>query len=295
MKELSVSIIIVNYNTKIYLRDCIQSILQTAKEISFEIIVVDNASSDGSIEMIKKEFKDINLICNTVNNGFAKANNQGISISQGKYLFFLNPDTLVLKDSISELMLFLERNLRCAIVGPKLYVNMQKKYHPSIRMFPNPRLAFVKFLPGAGLVLKVYNKFILNVDKTYKVEYLCGAALMIKKEVLEKIGIFDEKFFMYAEEADLCRRAYLAGFKVYYYPRAEVVHYGGKSSEQLSCISYKNMWESLLLYFKKYYKNADLKWFKLLLVVVLNVRLYLKLHNKKEEMRYRQLLEIINN
>ncbi|MCK5492041.1 MAG: glycosyltransferase family 2 protein, partial [Candidatus Omnitrophica bacterium] len=242
MKGLSVSIIIVNFNTKIYLRECIKSILQTTIGISFEVIVIDNASSDDSVEMMKHEFNDIRLICNTVNNGFAKANNQGIAISQGKYLFFLNPDTLVLKDSISGLGLFLDKNLRCGIVGSKLYVNIQKKYHPSIRMFPNPRLAFVKFIPGAGFILKVYNKFILNTDRTYKVEYLCGAALMIKKEVLYEIGVFDEEFFMYAEEADLCRRAHLAGFKVYYYPKAEVVHYGGKSSEPLSLISCKNMW-----------------------------------------------------
>ena len=114
MKAILVSIIIVNFNTKKYLRECIKSILQTTKGISFEIIVVDNASSDDSVAMIKQEFKSVNLISNTQNNGFAKANNQGISIAQGKYLFFLNPDTVVLENSILKLSSFLEKNQRCS-------------------------------------------------------------------------------------------------------------------------------------------------------------------------------------
>ncbi|MCK5592137.1 MAG: glycosyltransferase family 2 protein [Candidatus Pacebacteria bacterium] len=295
MKGVSVSIIIVNFNTKIYLRECIKSILQTTIGISFEVIVIDNASSDDSVEMMKHEFNDIRLICNTVNNGFAKANNQGIAISQGKYLFFLNPDTLVLKDSISGLGLFLDKNLRCGIVGSKLYVNIQKKYHPSIRMFPNPRLDFVKFVPGVGFILKVYNKFILNVDKTYKVDWLCGAALMIRREVLDEIGVFDEQFFIYSEEADLCLRTHLAGYDVCYYPKSEVVHLGRKSADQLSLLSDKYLWESKMLYYRKYFKDDDIKWFRLFLTIVFRVQLYLKINDKKHEMYYRQLLKIINN
>jgi len=232
-----VSIIIVNYNQKNLLNVCVKGILKVAPKIDYEIIVVDNASTDGSdaiIDKLKTKSQKLKVILNKKNLGFAGGCNVGIKESKGDYILILNPDIVVLENSIEKLYQFMEKNKNVGIAGPKL-LNPDKSIQSSCYRFPSWYIPILRrtFLGGLSWAKKKLDYYLMN-DFDHQggkgVDWLLGAALMIRKSMLDKIGLFDERFFLYFEDIDLCRRAKKSGWQVYYYPFSEMFHYYQRTS-----------------------------------------------------------------
>lgn len=262
------SIIIVSYNSKNYLKNCIDSILKYPPKLGedkYEIIIVDNNSKDGSVEFIEEtynKYKFIKLIKNNSNKGFSYANNIGIKNSNSKYYLLLNSDTEVFQNSINKLMDFFNESekskLKLGIAGPKI-INSDGSIQLSCRRFPSIlNAAFYTILAG----IKPDNRFSRNyklagIDraKPFKVDWVSGSAMMVSKAALDSAGLFDEKYFMYVEDVDLCYRMWEKDFKVFYYPFAEVLHHIGGSGENNSVLSQIRMQKSVLYFYIKTYKK----------------------------------------
>jgi GT2 family glycosyltransferase len=250
--------VIVNYNTKRLLKDCIESIYKETKGIEFDVWVVDNRSKDGSVEMIRRHFPQVKLIENTENLGFARANNQAISESNGEHILLLNPDTVVLNNAIGRMVRFMDTRPETGIAGCKVLNGDGTLQLACRRSIPTPGVAFFRLVglsrlfPRSRLMAK-YNLSYLNPDEPHEVDAVSGACLMIRKEVIEKIGLLDEAFFMYGEELDWCMRAKKAGWKVMYYPDAEIIHYKGESTASNSRKANFEFYKAMYLFHRKYF------------------------------------------
>lgn len=283
---MDISIIIVSFNTKNLLKKCLVSIFKFFKGINFEVIVVDNASSDDSIQAVRN-FDEVRVIQNKKNLGFGTANNQGAKISKGRWLFFLNSDAYLIDNSIAKLLEKLSKNPKIGTVGP-LILNENKTIQQSIGFFPNlPKIfywmSFIDDLPG-GELLKPYH---LDHDRFYhreqKVDWITGAAMLVKREVFEKIKGFDEKIFLYGEDVDLCYRIEKAGFQIVFSPLAKVIHLGRGSSERLSILAIAGEYKGLLYLYRKYrgalaqfFLQLLLKWGALLRILIFGILLQRK-------------------
>ncbi|MBN1593226.1 MAG: glycosyltransferase [Candidatus Coatesbacteria bacterium] len=230
-----VSIIIVNWNVKELLISCIESIRETAKSIRHEIIVVDNNSHDGSVDALAEGFPDVKVIKNLRNAGFAVANNVAARRALGRYICFLNPDTIIHEGALQAMIDALESDDKIGLVGPKL-LNEDGSLQPSARNFLtnlNLMMSHLMFKPIFSQRIRsklVYEDW--DHNETREVDWLVGACLMLRRTVLEEIGPFDEGYFMFHEDTDLCYRTKKAGYKVFFVHDAEVVHFGGRSCEQ---------------------------------------------------------------
>lgn len=232
---MDVSIIIVNYNTLNLTKDTIDSVLEKTKGISYEIILVDNASKDGSIKFFEKNYKDkIIFIKNKENLGFGRANNKGIEIAKGKYIFLLNSDTLLINNAIKILFDFMEENKKCGICGGNLYSINFEPMHSFKNKLPDIQSEFHEYInmfeKVKEKVLKKENDFNFSLLPK-EVGYITGADMLIRKEILNEIKGFDEDFFMYSEEAELTYRVKNKGYKVYSVPDAKIIHLEGKSTK----------------------------------------------------------------
>lgn len=261
-----VSIIIVSWNVKAELSSCIDSIYKSEALSSYEIIVVDNASSDDSVSHLKKNYPAVKVIENVDNLGFGRANNQAAKHAEGEYLFILNPDTVVLPSTLDELVDFMDVNQDIAMCGPRV-LNEDGSVQKSVKGFPTLKGAF-----GRHTIFKFFGLFRTDVRrwrnrgfdyaKNNDVDQLIGAALLIRRSVFEKHQGFDERFFMYYEEVDLCYRIKQAGERIVYYSEAEMVHLGGRSSKQVFAKKKFMMMQSLVLYLKK---HSESEWILVLL------------------------------
>jgi len=259
VKNINLSIIIVSWNVRKELADCLRSVENNKPDCEFEIIVVDNASSDGTVEPIQKEFPHTTVIANHDNRGFSAANNQAIKIAKGEYLLLLNPDTIVHKNSLDNLIKALDENPDAGISGPKL-IDENGILCPSIGYIPTFRsiLYSKTFFRTLGIFRSHYKKLTaqnFNYDKQNKVEQLSGAALIVRHSVMNKIGNMDESFFLYYEDVDLCLRVRNAGFKITYVPTATITHIGGMSSIQISAKKRIMLYRSLFIYLRKHKGN----------------------------------------
>lgn len=290
---MDVSIIIVSWNTKALLKKCLDSIFLYTKGVSYEIIIVDNNSSDGTQEMLAS-YPDIKIILNNQNLGFAKANNQGIRESSGKYIFLLNPDTEITKDAPALLAHYLRDNPSCGIAGPRL-LNAGGSLQYSVRRFP-------KLLDQLLILLKLHNLFpkLLPLKKyfmtdfdrkaTQPVDQLMGAAIIIKEEVIKKIGMFDENFWRNFEEVDFCLRAQHAGFQICYVPTVAIMHRKAESFKQVNRIRKQLNWNhDLLRFFKKHRQTWQwailwiIQWVSLVIATVIQLMYpFIKRLKKKE-------------
>jgi len=258
---MDVSFIIVNYNTKILLRQCINSIYQHTKDIDFEIIVVDNASSDDSTEMIKCEFPKVILIQSKENLGFGKANNLGAKHALGNFLFLLNSDTILLENSLKILTEYYEKmsDPGIAVVGCRL-LDINRKPQISFGNFPSFYQELFEFGPSK-LFRTFYNERLSpgvagRGSKVKEVDYISGADMFFKKAIFDKVGGFDEDFFMYFEETELCFRLKRLGYKIIWNPNTSIIHYGGASEQKLEGINYRTLelfQKSKHLYYRKCY------------------------------------------
>lgn len=259
--NIDLSIIIVNWNTKELLRDCLNSMYAETKINSFEVFVVDNASSDSSARMVELEFPQVNLIKNREDLGFAKASNQAIRKSKGRYILLLGPDTIVFPNTIDKMVIFMNARTDIGALGCKiLYPN--GAIQPSVGSFPTlttqfSTLLYLLLLPLArGFrkmgVLASHLLYSQDYNDIRGVDSILGACMLVRREVINQVGLLDEQFFMYAEEVDWCYRINQAGWKIYFFPDAKIVHYGDATTKEF-ILAFKWRCESLYKFFKKHY------------------------------------------
>ena len=242
---MQVSIILINYKTKDLTINAINSVIEKTEGIEYEIFVVDNNSQDGSIEAIEKAFPNINIIKNSVNAGFGDGNNIAIRQAYGKYILCLNTDTILINNAVKIMFDFMETNSDVGVCGGNLY-DADLKSVMSYANFPN----FWNSMSVSWLLKKIFP--VLRNHKEIKnlkdVDFITGADIFFRKTVLDKIGIFDEQFFMYSEEVDLCKRIKNDGFKIKIVPDAKIIHLEGKST--------KNFWNNTKMRVKSKYLYA---------------------------------------
>lgn len=258
---MDLSIIIVNWNTRMFLDGCLASIFRETKNINFEIFVVDNGSSDGSAQMVKEKYPAVKLIENKENRGFAAANNQAIKEAAGQYILALNPDTVILNDCLEAAVEKMDTRPDAGILSVKT-LNRDGSIQKVVRR--DPTLLTQLILPSKmkkifpdWAALKGYYCDDFDYEKEGPAEQLQGSFLLMRREALDKIGLFDEKFFIWFEEVDLCRRAKCAGFNLLYFPGASIIHYGGESFAQLTTLKKQGLYARSLLYY--FWKNKQ-KW-----------------------------------
>jgi len=251
------SIIIVNYNVKHRLRECLLSIYRSTKGTSFEIIVVDNNSTDGSVDMVKSEFPAVKLIENSQNLGFARAANQGLKENKGRYILLLNPDTIVLPNALDKMVEFMEANSEAGALGCKL-LNPDGSLQPSCRSFPT--LITVLFENTGLEKLFLRNRIIgrhrighWDYNDIREVDQPMGSALMVRRETATQVGLMDEQFYMYYEDVDWCFRIKKGGWKIYFLPSAQIIHYGGQSASPNMAKMRIQGYKSRHRFFRKHY------------------------------------------
>ena len=254
---MDLSIIIVNYNVKEFLQNLLHSAEKASSRISKEIIVIDNASDDGSVDIIKQKFPTVKLIENKNNIGFGSANNQGLKIAQGKYILFINPDCIVSENTFDKMISFFNEHPDCGLAGCKILNSDGSLQLACRRSFPGPWTSFTKvtglsnLFPGSRIFAR-YNLTYLDENKTHEVDAVSGSFMMIKRDAYEKVGGFDDQFFMYGEDLDLCYRVQKAGFKVYYVPDTQIIHYKGESTKRSNLDETKLFYDAMHKFVKKH-------------------------------------------
>jgi N-acetylglucosaminyl-diphospho-decaprenol L-rhamnosyltransferase len=233
---VDLSICIVNWNTEAQLKECLQSIYEHTEGIAYEIFVVDNASRDGSVEMVRTHFPDVCLIVNRGNRGFAAANNQAIRLAKGRHVIFLNPDTVINGNALATMVRFMEGHPETGAIGCKL-LNADGSVQHSIRRFPTFSIALHDNTILGRLFLfrgrvEDYKMKDFSFDRVEEVDATSGAALLVRRDVLDEVGPLDEGYFMFIEELDFCQRIRARGHKIYFIPDAAITHLGGESRRQ---------------------------------------------------------------
>jgi len=271
MDGISLTISVVSYNTKDFLKDCLNSIYQHARGIKYEVIVVDNGSTDGSVEMVKEEFPQVKLIENRENLGFARANNQAIKRSRGKYILLFNPDTVFRVNSLDKMIKSMDNHPEIGILGCRV-LNADGTIQPSNNSFPNLFTEFLRVLqlkrmvPSVklrkkigqkwgrllGLTLREYLRVYWDSERIREVDWVTGACLLVRRPAVQDVGLLDENFFMYYEDTDWCYRMRKKDWKTYYFPFFEVVHYVGKSDSRFSPRTFIERHRSMYYYFRKH-------------------------------------------
>lgn len=265
-----ISVVIVNWNTKELLLECLESLTEMPCHYSIEAIVVDNGSEDGSQSAVRSKHPSVRLIENNANLGFAKANNIGITASRGRYLCLVNSDVRVLDDCVDLLYEFMERNASIGLAGPKI-LSPDMTLQNSCRKFPTIWNSFCgalrlnRLLPKSAFFSDEHMAYFSH-DKTISVDSLAGCFLMIRKEAIEGVGLFDEQFFIYAEEVDLCKRLRAFGWDIVFYPEARAIHHHGASSARQPIRFALEQQRSVLKYWRKHHELFARVLFRVLLV-----------------------------
>ncbi|MEO6166069.1 MAG: glycosyltransferase family 2 protein [Chitinophagales bacterium] len=274
---LEVSVIIVNYNVRFFLEQTLLSVKKAVLSINAEIIVVDNNSVDGSGEMIQDKFPDIVYIVNKLNMGFAKANNQGIAIAEGKFVLLLNPDTIVEEDTIEKCIQFMQAHPEAGALGVKMLDGKGNFLPESKRGFPSPAVAFYKAFGLSALFPKSklfggYHLGYLSENETNEVDVLSGAFMFIRRAALDKAGWLDESFFMYGEDIDLSYRIVKAGFKNYYFAGTRIIHYKGESTRKGTMNYVRMFYQAMIIFTQKHFSSGGAGFY----IFMLKVAIYLR-------------------
>ena len=274
---MKISIIIVNYNVKYFLEQCLQSVHKAIKHIDAEVFVVDNNSVDRSVEMVAEKFPWVKLIANKENTGFSVANNQAMRIAKGDYFLLLNPDTIVEEDTFEKCITFMDKTPNAGGLGVKMVDGKGKFLPESKRSLPTPAVAFYKIFGLSKLFPKskrfgAYHLGHLPENKTNEADILAGAYMLMRKEALDKVGLLDETFFMYGEDIDLSYRLILGGYKNYYFPETRIIHYKGESTKKGSLNYVFMFYKAMIIFAQKHFstKNA---W---LFSALINTAIYLR-------------------
>ena len=244
-------------------------------EVDFELIVVDNASYDGSQKMVQNQFPEVNLISNSNNPGFAKANNQALRLCTGEYVLLLNPDTVVKSGAIEKLVNFLDGSPEAGVAGARLHNpdgSLQRSAYPKPTLFRE----FWRLFHLDGLMhLGKYPMNGWHLDQAREVDILKGACILIRRKALDEAGLLDEEYFMYSEDLDLCTRLTNSGWHLYWIPSAEVIHFGGQSTKQVPEEMFLRLYEGKIMYFRKHQSNLAGVGYKFILYLATLVRLVL--------------------
>lgn len=262
--SLDLSLCIPTLNAKNLLRDCLRSIYTNTHRVTFEIIVVDNHSQDGTLEMLRDEFPDVRVIANDYNAGYTKPTNQALRVSTGRYALLLNNDTLILPNALDQLVEFADAHPEIGIVTPKVLNRDGTLQKQCRRGLATPWELFCYF---SGLAARFPNdpRFAgylltyLDENTAHPVAAVSGSCMLIRRAVIEQIGLLDERFFAYQEDTDYCYRAGQAGWQVYYYPGARIIHLGGQGGSRAQ--PYRSIWEWHRSYFLYYRKNLAARYF----------------------------------
>ena len=268
---MDVSFVIVNWNAKQHLQKCLRSIANSCADLSHEVIIVDNASSDGSPEMVVAEFPGVRLIANADNVGFAAANNQGTDVARGRYFALVNSDVEVFAGTLQRLVGFMDANPDVGVLGPKV-LNADLTIQPSCRKFPSLRSWFFRALALDTAFPRSHwfgDHFMTNwsYGEVRDVDILSGCFWLIRRRAHEAVGGLDTRFFMYAEDMDLCLRHRQAGWRVTFFPAAEIIHYGGASSGTAPVRFWIEQQRANLQYWKKHHGFASTVALYLILVI----------------------------
>ncbi len=265
---MDLSIIIVNYNVREFLDNALVSISKAAENLRHEIFVVDNASDDGSVELIRSKFPGVKLILNEINIGFARANNIALQRAVGRYLLLINPDTIVQENTFQVMVDFFEKNPDVGMAGCKILNPNGTLQIACRRSFPTPLIAFTKIIGLSSLfpnsrLLGRYNLTYLNPEETYEVDAISGSFMMLRRRIFETVGGLDEEFFMYGEDLDWCYRIQKAGWKIFYVHSTQIVHYKGESTKRSDLDEIRIFYQAMHLFVRKHLSNS---WFSLSLL-----------------------------
>jgi GT2 family glycosyltransferase len=273
MDSVDLSVVIVNWNTRSLLRDCLASVYAQATDLHFEVIVVDNASSDGSAEMVEGEFTAARLIRNRENVGFSKAANKAIGSGKGCYVLLLNSDVILLDAALSRMVRFMDQHSRVGVLGPRL-TNQRGILEYSCKSFPTPSIALFLNYPLAKIIPpeKAFKSYLLSEwdhGSAREVDWVAGACMLVRRESMEEVGLMDESYFMFAEDVDWCYRMKLSNWRVFYVPSAQVVHVKGASyandvgGREMRLEAHRSM----IRFFQKHYDTTVALRFRVLAVV----------------------------
>jgi GT2 family glycosyltransferase len=260
---MKISIIIVNYNVKYFLEQCLQSVHKAIQNMDAEVFVVDNNSVDRSVEMVEEKFPWVKLIANKENTGFSVANNQAMRIATGEYFLLLNPDTIVEEDTFEKSIAFMDKTPNSGGLGVKMVDGKGKFLPESKRSLPTPAVAFYKIFGLSKIFPKskrfgAYHLGHLPENETNEADILAGAYMLMRKKALDKVGLLDETFFMYGEDIDLSYRLILGGYKNYYFPETRIIHYKGESTKKGSLNYVFMFYKAMIIFAQKHFsiKNA---------------------------------------
>ena len=274
---MDLSIIIVNYNVKYFLEQCLHSVQRASGDLQTEVFVVDNNSVDGSCAMVQEKFPDVNLIRNDQNLGFSVANNQAIKKSTGRYVLLLNPDTVIEEDTLVKCVGYMDEHPDSGGLGVKMIDGKGDFLPESKRSLPTPRVAFFKIFGLSRLfprsrVFGRYHLGYLDKDRIHQVEILCGAFMMLRKSALDEVGLLDEEFFMYGEDIDMSYRLLNAGYKNIYYPESTIIHYKGESTKKGSLNYVLTFYKAMIKFARKHFSRKMAKSY----TAIINLAVYFR-------------------
>lgn len=258
---INISIVIVNYNVKDFLKNCLESIYNSNTNLQFEVIVVDNNSHDDSFDELSQLYSDVNFILLKENLGFSKANNIGFNKAKGEYILVLNPDTILSNDTLQKVYNFMQDNSEVGATGCKVLNHDNTFQLPCRRSFPTPWNSFCKLFGLQSLFPNVklfseYNLTYKSVDESYEVDALIGAFIFVRKDVIDKINGFDEEYFMYGEDLDFCFKVKKAGYKVFYFHDTSIIHFKGESTKRSNINEVKHFYDAMQIFVKKHYSSS---------------------------------------
>ena len=270
---MKVSVIIVNLNTSDLLRDCLQSVFSEAMSLDLEVILVDNGSTDGSVEMVKRNFSGVRLIQNATNEGFAKPNNDGMRAGVGEYLFLLNSDTVVCPGALKGLVAFLDQHHDAGACGPML-VHPDGTLQRSVMGFPTLWTHFCDmfFLDRLFPKSRVFGSgeaSYFSYNQTSEIDHLMAAAFLVRRQVLTDAGMFDERFVIYYNDMDWCYRIVESGWRIYFVHTVKIIHHGGRTVSMLNkdFAYFLEMHNNKMLYYKKHVGDGAIAMYKVILAV----------------------------
>lgn len=267
---MKLSVIIVNYNVKAYLEQCLRSVFEALKGLDGDVFVVDNLSTDGSVEMVREKFPGVRLIANRENVGFSRANNQAIRASNAEYVLLLNPDTVVGEDVFRKVVAFMDAHPRAGGLGVKMIDGRGKFLPESKRGLPTPTVAFFKII-GLSRVFpksRLFGRYHLGhlpEDENALIEILSGACMFLRKSTLDQVGLLDENFFMYGEDIDLSYRITLGGYENWYFPHARIIHYKGESTKKSSVNYVFVFYNAMAIFARKHFTRRGPQLFSLVI------------------------------
>ncbi len=282
MDPVRISVIIVSYNVRFFLEQCLQSVKRAARDIPAEVFVVDNDSADGSCMMVRDNFPGVVLIENKDNVGFSKANNQAMRLASGEFVLILNPDTVVEEDAFHKILDFMDNHPDAGALGVKMIDGKGRFLPESKRSLPTPAVSFYK-MSGLSALFPKSRKFgryhlgFLSPEEVHAIDILPGAFMFIRKTVLDRVGLFDESYFMYGEDIDLSYRILQAGYRNYYFPGTTIIHYKGESTRKGSVNYVLMFYQAMIIFANKYFSRSNARWFSLIIKLSVYFRAALSL------------------